>query len=158
MTDLSPLEAVQRAVVNRTDAGCWHASRVQPSGYSRIHWRGRDWVGSRLSYLAHNGSLADDLQVDHLCHGADATCAGGATCLHRRCVNPAHLEQVSAVENCRRAPRGFGRGQRLRETCVRGHVFDAANTYWRKSRASHTDGEPTRQCRACDRLRKQVSA
>lgn len=50
-----------------------------------------------------NGFLTPGLQVDHTCHEADASCPGGVGCLHRLCVNPAHLEEVTNRENRRRA-------------------------------------------------------
>lgn len=81
------------------------------------------------------GPIPAGLVIDHLCHTRDASCGGGRTCLHRRCVNPSHMEPVSAAENGRRQVKA-------RQTnCVNGHAFDAKNTYIRP------DG--TRDCRAC---------
>lgn len=45
----------------------------------------------RLYYERAKGPVADGLQLDHLCR-------------NRRCVNPAHLEAVTAVQNARRKP------------------------------------------------------
>jgi hypothetical protein len=56
--------------------------------------------------------LAADETVDHTCHNRDPLCPGGNACLHRRCVNAAHLEVVDAVENWRRGQHGgLSKGQ-----------------------------------------------
>lgn len=40
-------------------------------------------------------------ELDHLCHTKDKICKGGKTCLHRKCVNPEHLQLVTQAENIR---------------------------------------------------------
>lgn len=68
----------------------------RPGSTQRVH---------RVSYLEFVGPIPAGLTLDHLCHTRDETCAGGRTCLHRRCWNPAHLEPVTAAENLRRRRR-----------------------------------------------------
>lgn len=81
--------------------------------------------------------------VDHTCHDPE-TCAGGATCPHRACVNPNHLEIVSARDNTLRG--GAPAAVNARKThCKRGHEFTAANTYeWRGHRRCRTCQEISR--------------
>lgn len=72
--------------------------------------------------------------VDHLCHNEDESCAGGVTCLHRRCVQPEHLAAKTQGENIRagRSPSAINVGK---THCPSGHEYTEANTYrWRNKR------------------------
>lgn len=83
------------------------------------------------------------MQLDHLCHTADPTCAGGVTCAHRACVNPAHMEPVTQWENA-------ARGVRAQQThCKQGHEFTPENTRMRGR--TGRDDYSHRDCRACNR-------
>lgn len=90
------------------------------------------------------GSLDDEAYVlDHVCHTRDLTCKGGRGCPHRRCCNPAHLEQVSQAENSRRnAGHGSRRGPVRRSECVKGHDLDAPDAVYVKPSGA-------RECRQC---------
>lgn len=73
--------------------GChvWTAS-VQSSGYGQFRWKGGGkevGLAHRFAYEAKVGRVPIGLELDHLC-------------LNRRCVNPAHLEPVTHLENMRR--------------------------------------------------------
>lgn len=99
----------------------------------------------KWSYLTFNGPIPEGLQIDHRCHTDDTTCPGGDDCSHRRCVNPAHLEAVTASENTMRQ-RHYARS---RTECPKGHPYDGDNLIIGK------DGK--RRCRECDRARKRKS-
>lgn len=117
-------------------------------GYAWVRLDGRTQPAHRVVYKLLVGPIAPGLQVDHTCHNQDVSCTGGTTCLHRRCVNPHHLEAVTNGENSRRSPH-TQQGRNIRaEACVEGHPFDEANTYVRKDGG----GRVCRQCRA-DRMR-----
>jgi len=104
----------------------------QPDG------RWRNVFAFRVSYEIANGEpVPPGLQVDHTCHNGDLTCPGGDNCLHRMCVNPAHLEAVTRKVNARRSHSHHG-GQ---THCPQEHEYTPANTYYRP------DG--SRQCRTC---------
>lgn len=55
----------------------------------------------RFAYETIVGPIPDGLQLDHLCHNQSG-CEGGPDCLHRKCVNPGHLEPVTNDENAAR--------------------------------------------------------
>lgn len=72
--------------------GCWGwKGRVSDNGYT--YYRSREhgvYHGHRMSYLLFVGPLDPDKEIDHLCR-------------NKGCVNPDHLEQVTASTNLRRA-------------------------------------------------------
>ncbi|WP_318196890.1 HNH endonuclease signature motif containing protein [Streptomyces sp. MCL20-2] len=108
---------------------------------------GRRLYAHRVSYTLFIGAIPAGLVVDHTCHNEDESCSGGPECLHRRCINPRHLEAVTSEENIRRsAASAVNRTQ-----CVNGHPFDEDNTYVRLDTG-------TRQCRQCSRDRATRSA
>lgn len=122
---------------------CWSRIVKQPNGC--WHWIGfisNDGYGKFSSTLAHRlvyellvGPIARGHWVDHQCHNWDLDCTAGPGCLHRRCVNPAHLEAVLPVVNLRR-----GLSER-KLACVHGHPYDEANT--------KITANGHRQCRRC---------
>ena len=86
--------------------GCWvWRGTITPKGYGMFH--GDEKMGSahRWAYSNLVGPIPADLQLDHTCHTDDKDCPGGNDCLHRRCVNPAHLEPVTAQGNSLRGLR-----------------------------------------------------
>ncbi len=62
----------------------WNHSLTQ-NGYGRFR-DGKMWLAHRWAYEHFAGPIPEGLQVDHLCRV-------------RNCVNPAHLEAVTASEN-----------------------------------------------------------
>lgn len=68
----------------------------------------------RVAYERAHGPIPAGLVVDHTCHNLAARaglCAGGPDCLHRKCVNPEHLEAVAQGTNLSRSGL-MGRGSR----------------------------------------------
>jgi hypothetical protein len=104
-------------------SGCWEWSAfVDPGGYARFYFNGPAMLAHRFSYEAHVGPIPPALEIDHVCRNT-------------RCVNPAHLEAVTADENFRRV-------SEARTHCRNGHPYDDANTYV-------APGERRRYCRIC---------
>lgn len=112
--------------------GCWlWTGGVGSSGYGNFGKPTK--LAHRVSYELEIGPIPEGMQLDHLCRV-------------RTCVNPAHLEPVTARVNGERSENFAGVNAR-KEMCANGHPFDEANTAYRKRR----DGRVRRACRACDR-------
>lgn len=114
--------------------GCWHwTGALSPRGWGRAT-RGRDYAvpAHRFVWMTLGRDFDAALVFDHLCHNSDVTCAGGPSCMHRRCVNPDHLEQVTQAENVRRGNTLPAQNLRKKQ-CPRGHEYDHADARgWRK--------------------------
>jgi hypothetical protein len=118
------------AKVDITDT-CWlWAGATNRKGYGSFRLAGGTIQSAhRWSFIYAHRFNPEGLDIDHLC---------GV----RNCVNPAHLEAVTHLENILRRPS-------YRKThCLRGHEYSPENTY--------TDPRGGRTCRACrrDRARK----
>ena len=82
--------------------GCWiWFGSVLSGGYAHLCVCGRHYLAHRLAYEQTIGPIPAGTQLDHLC---------GV----RNCINPAHLEPVSAAVNARR-----GKGTKLTASQVR---------------------------------------
>jgi hypothetical protein len=105
--------------------GCWvWVRRIDSHGYGRA---AESELAHRRSYRENVGDLAPSQPLDHLCR-------------NRRCVNPDHLEPVTARENNVRS--FIARGIRPdRQTCSRGH--DMGDAY--------VEATGRRKCRECRR-------
>lgn len=86
----SPRERIRRFTVAGAK-GCWvwTGSRNR-NGYGQMFFDGRSRLAHRVAYAAYIGPIPDGLSIDHLCRT-------------KCCVNPEHLEAVTASENVRRA-------------------------------------------------------
>lgn len=120
--------------------GCWvWTGYVDKDGYGVVRDNHRANGAHRWFYEHFVGPIPAGLVIDHLCHTRDESCEGGATCPHRRCVNPDHMELVTNAVNVAR-----GRKPKRTQThCKNGHEFTTENTY--RDRNGH------RKCRACNR-------
>lgn len=126
----------------------WTGHVRKRTGYGRVRVLGFNTAVHRLAYEFTYGPIPEGLTVDHMCHKPEE-CAGGPTCPHRRCCNPAHLKAVPNPDNARRNSRAVANTRKTH--CKYGHPFDEANTY-------HPPGRPgRRQCRQCksDNARKR---
>ena len=98
-------------------------------GYPRFSQGSHGGVlAHRWSYEYHVGPIPDGLQLDHLCRV-------------RHCVNPQHLEPVTARENTLRGM-SFVAHLAARTECINGHPLTGGNL--------RMEGT-VRRCRACKR-------
>lgn len=89
----TPLDERFWPKVYEAPSGCWlWASTLNRKGYGTIRAGGsapKRFLAHRVAYQLVVGAIPAGLQLDHLCRV-------------RHCVNPAHLEAVTARENLRR--------------------------------------------------------
>lgn len=115
----------------RARSGCvvWRGA-VQSRGYGCLSvGAGKIALAHRVAYFLAHGEIDAALTIDHLCR-------------NRRCVNPAHMEQVTAAENIRRGESLPARNAR-KTHCHRGHELSGENLI------AHANGR--RNCRECQR-------
>lgn len=113
-----------------TDSGCieWIAG-TQGQGYGSFMKRRNSRAehgkiaAHRWSYEYHIGPIPEGLHIDHLCR-------------NRLCVNPDHLEPVTAAVNVARSL-----GNNSKTHCPANHPYNDSNTYL--TPRGH------RQCRTC---------
>lgn len=149
MRAIAPVEG--RRVPLNASAPCWVWPGARHSeGYGIVMIDGSTRFVHRLAYQLHVGPIQRSHQVDHVCHSLAAQagqCDGGASCLHRACWNPAHLEAVSSRENSMRGNHPLFAVART-GVCRRGHDLTVSrNVYVR------VDGR--RRCRVCTRDRRR---
>ncbi|MEU5330906.1 HNH endonuclease signature motif containing protein [Streptomyces parvus] len=121
--------------ISESESGCWEwTGHVKPNGYGQVRINRRPLHAHRVAYEAMRGPIPPGLVIDHLCR-------------NRRCVRPEHLEPVSHRTNILRGEGPAARHARQTH-CLRGHPFNAANTY--------VSPRGARNCRACRAERKRT--
>lgn len=121
---------------------CWEWTGARKrSGYGSFCSGAKDGNGRgvvvgahRWAYESLRAEIPDGLHIDHLCRNPG-------------CVNPWHMEPVTAAENTRRsdAAKRSAEAAASARTCKRGHEWTPENT--------KIQWNGNRECRACSRLR-----
>lgn len=103
--------------------GCWRWTGARnEKGYGQFRFPG-GCRAHRFAYIAFVGPISEGMEIDHMCGNTG-------------CVNPAHLDEVTPLENARR------RGLRITH-CPAGHAYTSDNLRNRAGRG--------KECRACHR-------
>jgi hypothetical protein len=132
---ISARRVLARSVPAPIDGCIWWTGAIT-KGYGRIRVGGRSgWQAPvhRVVYEHLRGPVPEGMELDHACHSRSDVCTGGWNCLHRRCVNPDHLEVVTPEENLAR------RWSARKTVCVNGHSLEDA----------HRPPSGGRKCRQC---------
>jgi hypothetical protein len=141
----TPSERFWVKVDRRGPDECWPwIAYIDTNGYGGFRFRDCTRGAHRFSYEERYGPIPDDLVVDHHCHNLDASCNGGPTCLHRRCVNPSHLRAVPQRLNLLGSRLTVNSASAAATHCPSGHPYEGDNI--------GRDGTD-RTCRTCKRDR-----
>ena len=133
-----PTKYTIEQVSSVVDTPCWlwagnidfhgygHTGRIDP-----VTGRMKNWRVHRLMYTCKVGPIPEGHALDHLCG-------------IRHCINPAHMEPVTYLENTRRG--NVGMTCREKTHCKWGHEFTEENTMW----VLDKNGTDSRRCRKCE--------
>lgn len=133
-------EIKERILNSKTidENGCWiWQKRISSTGYGQI-WvttsfgKGSVLGAHRVSYRVFKGDIDEGLQIDHLCKV-------------RSCINPDHLEAVTAQENVHRSDANYKK-LKAKTHCINGHEFSQDNIF----KVTTKEGWNLRQCKTCD--------
>jgi hypothetical protein len=103
------------------NTGCWlWGGSVDAKGYGMVRFNGKNARAHRAVFTVMTGITP--VEIDHLCR-------------ERSCVNPAHLENVSKLENIARRPKPT--------ECPKGHPLRGFNVF--------LNSKGKRCCRVCAR-------
>ncbi len=127
-------ERIESKIERITESGCWiWQASCDRHGYGRMTVNKRPYLAHRVAYELAIGQIPHGMDIDHLCRV-------------RCCVNPAHLEPVTRLENTRRGQNGN------KTHCLHGHEYTEDNTYIRQPLMTTRSWRPVRVCRACSSI------
>jgi hypothetical protein len=107
------------------NSGCWLWEGAWAGlGYGALKINKRMFLAHRVVYEYSFGLIPAGLQLDHKCR-------------IKCCVNPEHLEPVTAQENTLRN-KGLAAQNAAKTHCIKGHLLSPENTYvYRNGRRRH---------------------
>lgn len=127
--------------VEKDPDGCWiWTASCSPAGYGQLSVGPHKAVQAhRLAFTTLAEPLIPGLVLHHLCR-------------QRRCVNPAHMIQLTRRSHILLEPQGGGAVNRSKTHCPKGHPYAGANLVRKASE------EGRRRCRICTRKSGRESA
>ena len=149
---ITPAPPKERFLANTEHAanGCvlWTGTINAQTGYGSLSIGGVNQYVHRLAYTYFVGPIPEGMHVDHMCHNRDLSCTDGSNCMHRRCVNPEHLQAVPPRVNILGSSYTSASKNARKTHCKRGHEFTPENT------APSSRGG--RACRACRNAKQRI--
>ena len=123
-----------------SESSCWeYVGAKNSDGYSvqkirsSKHKLNKTILAHRASWLLANRKIVSGFVLDHKCK-------------NRSCVNPLHLQQITASQNTIIGS-GITTINKNKKFCIDGHEFNEENTYFRKYNPNY------RRCKICDKLK-----
>ena len=126
------MEAIDRFTnkYEEDSCGCWlWTAALQTIGYCQFDHQ----LAHRWSYEHFVGPIPKGLQLNHKCEV-------------KQCVNPDHLEAVTAKYNMNYSDQPTWNEKRNRTHCLQGHKYTQRNTRFRRE----SGGSLVRICRRCE--------
>ena len=112
---------------------CWNWKATTSRGYGYFRLGSRMVSAHRFAYELFKDNIPEKLQIDHLCR-------------NRKCVNPDHLEPVTAKENLYRGNPVFLLNKN-KSHCKNGHEFTIEGVWKNKNGG--------RYCKKCHNKRQR---
>lgn len=132
--------------------GCIFGSSISQFGYSRKTKNGKTYQSHRLVWEELYGEIPKGMVIDHVCHNvaiANDMCLGEKFCIHRSCINPAHLRMITSQENQLEGLNGL----RNRKYCKNGHELAVVGV----SPRNRNTGRTNLCCNECTRINNRAS-
>ncbi len=127
---ITPMQRLYKKIRIQND-GCWIWTGARWShGYGAAWYAGKTQRAHVLMFKLYGGIIPDGLVLDHLCRVTS-------------CVNPEHLEPVTAGENTLRMIAALGTVNGKKTACPKGHAYGPT----RITRLGHRK----RRCPTCAR-------
>lgn len=129
------------------NTGCWLWLGARSEGYGNVLWDGRSQKAHRVAYFLALGPIPSGLDLDHKCR-------------QPACVNPRHLEPVTASTNTRRGllwQNGAKTHNAFKSHCPQGHAYGETG---RRFAYTTKSGYPSilRRCMVCEAARSKRRA
>lgn len=125
-----PIERWLPKVVVTETCWRWTGSIDSTTGYGKFGYNRKTQPAHRFAYEHFRGTIPKGLVIDHVCR-------------NRWCVNPAHLEPMTLMENLLKGDRSHLSYNALKTHCPKGHPLSGVNLWVNKRGGRH--------CRACNR-------
>lgn len=123
-----------KSKIVESPSGCWlWQGPLDRDGYGSFYFRRQPRRAHRVGYFMINGPIASGLFVNH-------------TCRNRHCVNPQHLEAVTARESALKDSASLGYINSQKTHCKKGHPYD--RQYGKQRYCSACQAEKTKRLRA----------